>query len=83
MSDFLRDLEKANPAPKEESKTDPKEIVNNSASLTTEDMKTYFNAMRESLMQDFKKEMQEMLKSADPQKDIEHTEQEKEEKEEV
>ena len=81
MSDFLRDLEKANPIPKEDPKSDPKENANNPASLTTEDMKAYFNAMKESLMQDFKKEMQEMLNSAEPKKDIEHTEQ-KEEKEE-
>ena len=55
MSDFLKDFEKANPEPTPPKENTPPE--NNSVSMTFQDMKDYFDGMKESLINEMKSEM--------------------------
>lgn len=63
MSDFLKDFEKANPEPPKE--TTPPE--NNSVSMTFQDMKDYFEGMKQSLINEMKSEMSK-YKTPEPDK---------------
>lgn len=56
MSKFIEALEKT--APKEDPA--PQQKPDHIQGLTTQDMKDYFEAMKESLLSDLRKEMQEI-----------------------
>ena len=56
MSKFIEALEKTTPAPAPAPTPKPDQIQG----LTTQDMKDYFEAMKESLLSDLRKEMQEI-----------------------
>ena len=56
MSKFIEALEKTTPSPAPAKTSSPDQIKG----LTTQDMKDYFEAMKESLLSDLRKEMQEI-----------------------
>lgn len=80
MTSFLRDFEKVNPK-QEEPKMKNLDEEKNIPNMTFQDMKDYFDGLKESLTSEMRKEMLEYINKKDV-KDETNGNQEKEEKEE-
>lgn len=80
MTSFLRDFEKVNPK-QEEPKMKNLDEEKNIPNMTFQDMKDYFDGLKESITSEMRKEMLEYINKEDTQDktDIENDNNEKEE----
>lgn len=82
MTSFLRDFEKINPQP-EEHKMKNLDEEKNIPNMTFQDMKDYFDGLKESITSEMRKEMLEYInkdtKDKQDNTDIENNNEEKEE----
>lgn len=78
MTSFLRDFEKINPKP-EEKKVVDLDNEKNIPNMTFQDMKDYFDGLKESITSEMRKEMLEYINKDTKDTDIENNNDEKEE----
>lgn len=82
MTSFLRDFEKVNPQPEEPKMKNLDDEEKNIPNMTFQDMKDYFDGLKESLTSEMRKEMLEYINKKEVKDETNGNQEEEKKKEE-